>query len=87
MRSRERNDENERLLLAKSTTIGGTSMTGGTMTGGTFEVHSEARGPHWIAWLTQPGSTTPVQSAVLVGRTREEAETRARQWAETGAQG
>lgn len=57
------------------------------MTSGTFEVHSEARGPHWIAWLTQPGSTTPVQSAVLVGRTREEAETRARQWAETGAQG
>ena len=48
------------------------------------EVRSEARGPHWVAWI--PDATgKPSGSVVLVGKTREEAEKRARQWAESQA--
>lgn len=47
-----------------------------------FEIQSEAHGPHWVAWVTQGGDGKPVGSVVLVGQTREEAEGRARQWAE-----
>jgi hypothetical protein len=53
---------------------------------GVFEIHSEAHGPHWIAWLTRPGATTPERSIVLVGETQEEAEARARRWAELSDQ-
>ena len=49
----------------------------------TFEVHSEARGPHWVAWLSEPGQKNPHQSVLLVGATREEAETRALAWGVT----
>jgi len=52
------------------------------MAGGTYEIHSEARGPHWIAWVSRDGSGKPDRSIVLVGATREDAETRARAWAE-----
>jgi hypothetical protein len=45
-----------------------------------FVVHSEARGPHWVAWITQPGQTEPYRSVLLVGASREEAESRARKW-------
>jgi hypothetical protein len=51
-----------------------------------FQVHSEARGPHWAAWLTQSGQTTPYRSVLLVGASREEAEARARKWGEAEAQ-
>jgi hypothetical protein len=51
-----------------------------TTTAGHFTVHSEARGPHWIAWLTRDQETRPVRDVVLIGETREEAEARARQW-------
>jgi len=50
------------------------------LTPATFEVHSEARGPHWVAWLGEPGRKGPYRSVLLVGETREEAETRARDW-------
>ena len=50
---------------------------------GVFEIHSEAHGPHWVAWLTRGGSDKPERSMAIVGETQEEAETRARQWAET----
>jgi hypothetical protein len=46
----------------------------------TFEIHSEARGPHWVAWVSEPGQKGPYQSILLVGASREEAETRARNW-------
>jgi hypothetical protein len=46
----------------------------------TFEVHSEARGPHWVAWLSAPGQKGPYQSVLLVGASQEEAESRARGW-------
>jgi hypothetical protein len=47
-----------------------------------YQVHTEARGPHWIAWITRPGQTKPDQSVVLVAASEAEAAARARQWAE-----
>jgi hypothetical protein len=45
------------------------------------DIRSEARGPHWIAWVADENGK-PRGSVVLVGQTREEAETRAKDWAE-----
>ncbi len=45
-----------------------------------FEVHSEARGPHWVAWLTRGSETRPVRDVLLVGENQDEAESRAREW-------
>ena len=50
-----------------------------------FDVRSEAKGAHWIAWVVRSDHDTPEGSVVLVGQTQEEAETRARQWAENRA--
>ena len=50
-----------------------------------FDVRSEAKAAHWIAWVVRSGHDTPEGSVVLVGQTQEEAETRARQWAENRA--
>jgi hypothetical protein len=47
---------------------------------GRFSLRSEASGPHWIAWLTRDPEPRPVRDVVLVGETREEAESRARTW-------
>lgn len=47
---------------------------------GRFTVHSEAHGPHWVAWLTRDPETKPIRDVLLVGETREEAESRARSW-------
>ena len=47
-----------------------------------YDVHAEARGPHWVAWITRGGDPKPDRSVVLVARTEEEARERARQWAE-----
>jgi len=52
------------------------------MPSGSYEIHSEARGPHWIAWVTRNGSDKPDRSIVLVAETREKAEARAKDWAE-----
>ena len=52
------------------------------MTSGSYEIHSAAHGAHWIAWVSRDGSGKPDRSIVLVGATREEAEARAREWAE-----
>jgi hypothetical protein len=49
---------------------------------GTFEIRSEAHGPHWVAWLARTTDAAPEQSVLLVGQTQAEAETRARLWAE-----
>ena len=48
-----------------------------------YEVHSEARGAHWIAWVSRDGSGKPDRSVVVVGANREQAEARARQWADS----
>lgn len=47
-----------------------------------YHIHSEARGPHWIAWISRDGSGRPERSIVLVGETQKEAEARARAFAE-----
>jgi hypothetical protein len=47
-----------------------------------YEIHSEARGPHWIARVSRDTSGKPERSIVLVGETREKAEANARRWAE-----
>ena len=49
---------------------------------GAYQIHSEARGPHWIAWVSRDGSGKPERSVVLVAETREEAEKRAERWAQ-----
>jgi hypothetical protein len=49
---------------------------------GTFEIRSEAHGPHWVAWLARPADGLPEGSILLVGETKAEAEARARRWAE-----
>jgi hypothetical protein len=49
---------------------------------GAYEIRSEERGPHWIAWVVREGSGKPDRSVVLVAATRDEAEARARAWAE-----
>jgi hypothetical protein len=47
-----------------------------------YQVFSEARGPHWIAWISPDAGQKPHQSVILVARTQEEAEARARAWAD-----
>ena len=54
-----------------------------TTSGALYEVRSEARGPHWIAWIVRAGTTKPDRSVILVAASQEEAEARARRWAET----
>lgn len=49
-------------------------------------IRSEARGPHWVAWVADPNGK-PEGSVVLVGETREEAEERARAWAGSRTRG
>ena len=49
---------------------------------GSYQIHSEARGPHWIAWVSRDDSGKPDRSVVLVGESQEKAEENARRWAE-----
>jgi len=44
-----------------------------------LNVHSEERGPHWVAWIVDATGKRS-GSVVLVGRNRKEAEERARRW-------
>ena len=56
-----------------------------TESSGAFEIRSEPRGPHWIAWIVRTRSDKPEKpdrGIVLVGRTKENAEARARAFAE-----
>ena len=53
-----------------------------TIPAGSYEIHTEARGPHWIAWITREGGTKPDRSVVLVAASQEEALDRARRWVE-----
>jgi len=53
-----------------------------------YHIRSEARGPHWIAWVVRAGAEKaeqPDRSIVLVGETQDEAEARARRFAEQSA--
>jgi len=51
-------------------------------TRGSYQIHTESRGPHWIAWITRGADTKPDRSIVLVAASQAEAEARARLWAE-----
>jgi hypothetical protein len=53
-----------------------------TTISGSYQIHTEARGPHWIAWITRGSDTKPDRSVVLVAASEAEAQERARQWAE-----
>ena len=53
-----------------------------TTTAGSYTIHTEARGPHWVAWLTSGADAKPERSIILIAATQEEAEDRARRWAE-----
>jgi hypothetical protein len=48
---------------------------------GPYQVRSEPRGDHWVAWITRDGQK-PDRSIVIVGETQQEAEAHARAWAE-----
>ncbi len=48
----------------------------------TYQIHTEERGPHWIAWLTRGDGAKPEGHVVLVAATQAEAEERARAWAD-----
>ena len=48
-----------------------------------YEVHSEARGAHWVAWITRGGSAKPEKSVIVVGGSQAEAEASARLWADS----
>ena len=45
-----------------------------------LEIKTESRGAHWIAWVTRGASEKPLDSVILVGQTRDEAESHARTW-------
>ena len=49
---------------------------------GSYQIHSEPRGPHWIAWVSRDGSGKPDRSVILIAETREKPEERARRWAD-----
>lgn len=51
-------------------------------TSGNYRVHSQVRGPHWIAWVSRDGSDTPDRGVILVAENQQLAEARARAWAE-----
>ena len=45
-------------------------------------IKSESRGAHWIGWVTRGDGDKPLDSVILVGQTRDEAESKARIWAD-----
>jgi len=47
-----------------------------------FDIKTESRGAHWIAWVSRAGSNEPLDSIILVGQTQEEAASQARTWAD-----
>ena len=47
-----------------------------------FNIMTESRGAHWIAWVTKADSDKPLDSIILVGQTQDEASSQARKWAE-----
>ncbi len=47
-----------------------------------YQIHTEARGPHWVSWITRGADPKPEGAVILVAASREEAEARARKWAE-----
>jgi hypothetical protein len=55
-----------------------------TTSGAQYEIHTEARGHHWVSWITRGTGEAgkPDRSILLVAANQADAEARARQWAE-----
>jgi hypothetical protein len=53
-----------------------------TTSGASYDIHTEERGHHWVAWITRAGSDRPDRSILLIAASKEQAEARARHWAE-----
>ncbi len=51
-------------------------------TASSYQIHTEARGPHWIAWVSRDGSGKPERAVILVGETKAKAEANAERWAQ-----
>lgn len=51
------------------------------MSDSAYQIHTEVRGPHWIAWVTRGADQKPERSIILVAPNQKEAEARAHQWA------
>jgi hypothetical protein len=47
-----------------------------------YRILSEARGPHWVAWISRNDNPKPDRSVLIVGETQAEAEANARRYAE-----
>ena len=47
-----------------------------------YEIYSEPRYGHWVAWVKPNSGQKPVGEVILVGQTQEEAEANARRWGE-----
>ena len=47
-----------------------------------YQIHVEARGAHWISWITRGSDPKPDRSVILIAASQEEAEARAKRWAE-----
>jgi hypothetical protein len=47
-----------------------------------YEIHSEPRSAHWVAWVKGSADQKPAGDVILVGQTQQEAEANARRWAE-----
>ena len=47
-----------------------------------YEIYSEMRAGHWVAWATSDSTSNPAGSVLLVGQNQEEAEANAEQWVE-----
>ncbi len=47
-----------------------------------FEIHTEQQNAHWVGWITRSGEAKPYRSVLVIAATREEAEQRAKVWAE-----
>ena len=52
------------------------------MSTGAYEIRSELRGGHWVAWVVRSADGKPDRAVILVGKTKDEAEARARDFAE-----
>jgi hypothetical protein len=50
------------------------------------QIRSEQSGAHWVAWIADANGK-PQNAIVMVGETREEAEKRAKAWAERRTSG
>lgn len=52
------------------------------MSTASYQIRSEQRGGHWVAWVVRTPDGKPDKAVLLVGRTKADAESRARDWAE-----